>query len=474
MFLEDLFLNFIKVKKVIFLSVFSSLLIFLLFNASAAGDQWAGTEGWKAGVVRVLITPEEPIWIAGYAKRNHPSEGTLVDLWAKALAIEDAQGEKVVMITTDLLGIPKKMSDRIRNQIAIKYGLTRSQIILSSSHTHTGPVLTDALFDIYPLDSTQKEVIRKYSNNLEQKIVDLTGAAINSMVPAQLFSQNGVTRFQVNRRNNSEETLTNQTNLNGPNDYSVPVLKVTDASGNLMAVAFGYACHATVLSSYLFSGDYPGFAQIELEKLHPGLTAMFFQGAGADQNPLPRRTVPLAQQYGRELAAAVERVLNEDIQKLEPAISTAYSEVNLTFSKPPSKKKLIKMENEAEGYQQRWASEQLAILRNTGSLLTSYPYPVQIWKLGDQPIMILGGELVVQYAIELKKLFGPEIFVIGYANDDMAYIPSETILKEGGYEGETSQMIYGLPGKWNSDIQVKILKEFEKMAALIGVKQVAK
>ena len=461
-------------KKSVLFSVFSSFLIILLFNANSALGQQDVSKGWRAGVARAIITPEEPMWMAGYASRDHVSEGTLVDLWAKVLAIEDTKGKKVVLVTTDLLGIPRKMSDRIRNQIAIKYGLTRSQIILSSSHTHTGPVLMDALFDIYPLDEKQTEAIRNYSNNLEKKIVGLTGDAIRSMVPAQLSSQNGVTRFQVNRRNNSETTLSNQTSLIGPNDYSVPVLKVTDASGNLLAVVFGYACHATVLSFYQFSGDYPGFAQIELERMHPGVTAMFFQGAGADQNPLPRRTVPLAQQYGRELAAAVDRILNEETKILEPFISTAYSEVNLTFTTPPTIEELTKMEKEKEGYQKKWAASQLEILRKNGSLITSYPYPVQIWKLGDQSIMTMGGEPVVQYSIELKKLFGPDVFVMGYANDVMAYIPSETILKDGGYEGELSQMVYGMPGKWDSDIQVKILKEFEKLAVKTGVKQVAK
>jgi hypothetical protein len=444
----------------------------LHFNISVAQGPQAVAKGWKAGVARVIITPQEPVWMAGYASREHPSEGTLVDLWAKALAIEDAKGKKVVLITTDLLGIPKKMSDRIRNQIAVKYGLTRSQIILSSSHTHTGPVLMEALFDIYPLDEKQTEVVRKYSDNIEKKLVALTGEAIHSLVPAQIFSQNGVTRFQVNRRNNNEASLNLQTELKGPNDFSVPVIKVTDEAGKLIAVAFGYACHATVLNSYMFSGDYPGFAQIELEKLHPGVTAMFFQGAGADQNPLPRRTVALAQQYGRELAAAVERVLNEDINKLEPSVSTSYSELDLPFANPLSKEELIKMENEKEGYQKHWAASQLETLRKRGSLPSSYPYPVEIWKLGEQVIMVLGGELTIQYAIELKKLFGPDIFVMGYANDVMAYIPSEIILNEGGYEGESSQMVYGLPCKWDSGIEARILKEFEKLAVRTGVKKV--
>ena len=456
-------------KKLFLYSIF---LAFLVFNPfiKADGTQKLNSDGWKAGVARAIITPEEPIWMAGYASRDHPSEGTLHDLWAKALALEDANGQRVVLITTDLLGFPGDMSNRIRDQVAVEFGLARSEIILSSSHTHTGPVLMDALFDIYPLDEQQLKIIGRYSENLEKTIITLAGEAIRSMVPAEVFAQNGVVRFQVNRRNNNEATLIQQTELKGPNDYAVPVIKVANTTGEIMALVFGYACHPTVLSFNQFSGDYPGFAQIELEKRYPGAAAMFFQGAGADQNPMPRRTVSLARQYGMELAAAVERVLDEEMKKLEPSISTAYTEVNLTFSTPPTRDELIKIEQETKGYQQRWASNQLARLRAKGSLPVYYPYPVQIWKLGDQPLMVLGGELVIQYAIDLKKLFGHDIFVMGYANDVMSYIPSETILKEGGYEGESSQMVYGMPAKWESGIQEKILDAFKKMALKVGAK----
>jgi len=461
-------------RKQILFAVFSWLFTFLFSYSVASGDQPSGPSGWKAGISRAIITPQEPIWLAGYASRTHPSEGILADLWVKVLAIEDSKGKKAVLITSDLLGFPRKMSEKIRNQIAIKYGLTRSQIILSYSHTHSGPVLMGALFDIYPLDEQQLKIIKEYSAKLEKKIVDLTGEAIRSMVPVQIFSQSGITRFQVNRRNNSEASLTAQSDLKGPNDYAVPVLKVTDNSGNLMAIAFGYACHATVLDIYEISGDYPGFAQIELEKSHPGVTAMFFQGAGADQNPLPRRTIPLARQYGNELAASVERVLGENMKKLDPVLSTAYAEVDLNFSAPPSRDSLIRISNEAAGYQKSWATNQLRILKDNGSLINSYPYPVQVWKLGDQAIMALGGELVVEYSILLKKIFGPDIFVLGYVNDDMAYIPTETILKEGGYEGESSQMVYGLPGKWAPGIENIILDEMKKLASKTGVKEISR
>ena len=208
-------------------------------------------------------------------------------------------------------------------------------------------------------------------------------------------------------------------------------------------------------------------------KLYPGTTAMFFQGAGADQNPLPRRTIPLARQYGKELAAAVERVLSEDMRELDPSLSVAYSEVDLKFSKPPSKEELIKIEQEAQGYQKSWASNQLKALKERGSLITSYPYPVQVWRVGSQPIMTFGGELVIEYSIELKKIYGPDIFIIGYANDDMAYIPSETILQEGGYEGESSMMVYGLPGKWETGIEASIINEMKKLASRTGIMESA-
>ena len=175
----------------------------------------------------------------------------------------------------------------------------------------------------------------------------------------------------------------------------------------------------------------------------------------------------------KELAASVERVLSEDMKKLDPVLSASYSEVNLKFSDPPARDTLIKIESEKEGYQKSWASNQLRALRNNGSLITTYPYPLQVWKLGDQVIMALGGELVIEYSIGLKKLFGPDIFVLGYVNDDMAYIPSETILKEGGYEGESSQMVYGMPAKWATGIEAMIFDEIKKLARKTGVLQIS-
>lgn len=436
---------------------------FLLFPASwatASDHPIQNKPGWKAGVARVVITPKKSMWLAGYGGRNRPSEGTLHDLWAKALAVEDANGKKAVLVTTDLLGIPKNLSDRIRERLSKEFNLSKAQVILNSSHTHTGPALQSSLPDVYPLNASQQEDVVSYTNWVEDKIVNLVGEALSSMEPVQLFAENGVTRFQVNRRNNDESTLDQQAELNGPNDYAVPVIKVVNGAGNLVAIAFGYACHPTVLNGYQWSGDYAGFAQIELEKKYPHAAALFFQGAGGDQNPLPRRTVPLAQQYGETLAAAVERVLSEEMRPLAARLATAYSEVELSLGTLPTKQELLKTAEESSGSNKRWATRLLNQLDRGDSLMHSYPYPVQVWQLGDQLIFSLGGELVIEYAIKLKEIYGQSIFVLGYSNDVMSYIPSARILLEGGYEGERSQKTYGLPASWAPDIEIKILNGF--------------
>ena len=425
--------------------------------------------GWKAGVARVVITPEQPLWMAGYAARDHEAEGTLHDLWAKALALEDSTGQRAVLVTTDLLGIPQGLSDRLRDRLMATFDLSRAQLLINSSHTHSGPVLNDALFDIYPLDSSQQRSVERYTAHLEDQLVELVGKALQALEPARLYTRNGVARFQVNRRNNDEANLPPQTELQGPNDYAVPVLKVVNETGNLLAIAFGYACHNTVLDGYQWSGDYAGFAQLELENMYPGTTALFFQGAGGDQNPLPRRSVPLAQQYGRSLAAAVDRVLQEEMRALHPRLTTAYTEVALPLGSPPTQEALSAMAQGPPDYQQRWAARLLDQGQRGEPFRTSYPYPLQVWQLGDQPIMSLGGELVIEYAIELKRIFGQNLFVLGYSNDVMAYIPSARILREGGYEGATSQIVYGLPAPWASDSETVILQAMVQLAKQAGV-----
>lgn len=428
----------------------------------------AATGAWQAGVARVDITPEEPMWLAGYAGRDHEAEGALHPLWVKALALEDAQGNRAVLVAADTLGYPKAVSDRIRDRLAERLKLERSQIILSASHTHSGPVVDDSLVPMYAMDAQGVEKVKRYTAQLEDKTVTAVEEAFRSLKPAQLSSANGVTRFAVNRRNNNAGAIEKTHEFKGPVDHAVPVIRVAGDEGTPMALVFGYACHCTVLDDYEWCGDYAGFAQIALEQAYPGCAAMFFAGCGGDQNPLPRRSVALAEQYGKELAAAVERVVAEPMRPLEPSLVSAYVEKELRLSTPITREELVKLTQEAPGYLRRCAERTLAELDANGALRTSYPYPVVMWRLGEQTVVALGGEVVVDYAIFIKQMLGHDAFVMGYANDVMSYIPSARIVEEGGYEGDTSQMLYGMPSKWQPDIEERVLAAVRELAAQVG------
>jgi len=450
-------------KKII--TLIGLQLFFLLLSVSqlqAVNDN-AVKYVWKAGIARTVITPQSPIWMAGYSSRTSPSEGKLHDIWAKALVLEDADGKRSLLITMDILGVPKDFSDKVRKGINRKYGLDHSQIILSSSHTHSGPVISRALKYIYPMTEKDWKVVDNYTEQLAEKLFELVDQAMKNLQPAHIYTHNGITRFQVNRRNNKENSITPTSELNGPNDYAVPVIKIEAPDKQLIAVIFGYACHPTTLSINQFSGDYAGFAQIELEKRFPGATAMFFQGAGGDQNPLPRRTIPLAVQYGKQLAATVERVLSEEMQQQESSLITQYSEIDLLLDDPLPLEELQEIAKNGD-YQARWAKGMISELKTNGQLIKSYLFPVGYWQLGEQKLFVLGGESVIAYSLKLKQIFGEQIFVMSYANDVMGYIPSVVILEEGGYEGDTSQRVYGLPSKWSSTVESAIISELKNIA----------
>lgn len=429
----------------------------------------------KAGVAKTIITPETPMWMSGYGGRTKPAQGKETELWAKALVLEDAKGHKAVLVTLDLVGIGRDVSTAVCKRLQDKYGLERASIILSCSHTHCGPVVGDNLRAMYFLDAEQERLVDEYTGQLRTKIVEVVGQAIEDCRPATLSWNIGTAGFAVNRRTNKEAEvpkLIDQGQLKGPVDHDVPVLAVRDPEGKLKAVTFGYACHATVMDYLNWSGDYPGFAQIELEKAHPGAVALFWAGCGADQNPLPRRKVELARKYGKQLADSVAAVLAKKMQPVVNSWSGVYREIDLPYHEVPSREKLVMDTMSTSKYEANRAKHLLKQLEAKGSLRGEYPYPVQVWRLGDDVTWVtLGGEVVVDYALRLKKELAPgKTWVMGYANDVMAYIPSLRVLKEGGYEGGGAMLYYGLPSIWGPRVEELIVENVKQIAKTSGTR----
>jgi neutral ceramidase len=459
----------------------ASLLIFFLSDVSSVpcnghenksnlGDSAASETLWSVGVGRAIITPEEPMWMAGYASRNAPFKDVLTDLWAKTVLIEDAEKNRVLLITLDLVGIERQLSEEICKRLIKKHSFQRSQIAIATSHTHSGPVVGMNLrpMHFYQLTAEHQQKVLDYSEWLTAQILAAVDKAVESLQPAKLTWGSGSATFATNRRNNPEPEVPDRrtrNQLEGPVDHAVPVLMAADLNNVPLAIAFGYACHATVLSEYRLSGDYPGFAQLELEQRFPGCTALFWAGCGGDQNPLPRRTEQLAQHYGRQLATAVESVImTHKMQSITGLINHQYREIPLAFAESLSRQAWQERTQSTDRYQVMRAQLLLEELDKGREIQSSYPYPIQTWRLGPGIEWIfLGGEVVVDFAARLKSERAVDrTWVTGYANDVMAYIPSQRVLREGGYEGAGAMVYYGLPSAWSDDVEERIIEEVHR------------
>lgn len=452
-----------------------SLLMFLLAAcclpaAAQAADGAAGAKDklWQAGISREVITPETSVWLAGYGSARAPT-GKLHDIYMKALALDDGAGHRVVLITSDFQGVPKSMSDRVFPQLEEKFGLKRDQVMFTFSHNHCGPRLGDDLVDYYPVDEAQVELVEEYTTRMVARTVKLVGAAIENLAPATVHTGRGHATFAVNRRNNREADvpalLAAGKELVGPVDHTVPVLKVTRPDGQLAAVLFGYACHPTTLSFTKWCGDYPGFAQLEIEKKHPGCTAMFVNTCGGDQNPLPRRTVELCEKYGHMLAVGVEEALAGEFEQVEPGLKTAFEYVELPYLNVASRADLEKSVESNNAILSRWAKRMLRKLDDGEEFSPTYPYPLHAWRLGKDTLMIgMGAETVVDYAIRFKEEFGGSTWVMGYADDMISYIPSRRVWEEGGYEGGARLYEYGRPAyRWAGNVEQLIAETVHRL-----------
>jgi hypothetical protein len=429
----------------------------LLIQLTSLPHSLAHADQWQAGVARVNITPHELLWLSGYAARDKPAQGKLHDLWAKALALEDAAGHRAVLVTMDLVGVGRELSRKVCAQIEKQFNIPRAAIVLNASHTHTGPVVAGNLEPMYDLDARQRQLVDDYAAELIKNLVNVAGEALQNLKPARLSYGVGEATIAVNRRNNPEgqvPKLRANHKLVGPFDHDVPVLAVHDPDGQLVAVAAGYACHATVLADYRYSGDWPGAAQIAVEERHPGAVALYWAGCGGDSNPLPRRSVALVRKYGDQFADAVDGALAGPLTPLDSTLQFAYREIDLPFGEPPSRAELQAQITEpaTPGH---WARRMLVDLDRNGALPSSYPYPVQLWRLGDKLNWIfLGGEVVVDYSLKLKAEHGRDhTWVAAYSNDVMGYIPSRRVLDEGGYEGGGARLPYGLPALWDPRVE---------------------
>ncbi len=430
----------------------------------------ADGSGYRAGVAVRSLAPPGPMWLAGYAARTRPFVGQRHDIFAKALVLEDANRQRLALVTTDLLGLSAELADGIAADVEKAVGIPRARLMLTSSHTHSAPVLPATLADMYPLSPAELAKVQAYGLQVRAAVVGAVAAACGRMQDVVLSHGEGRATFAMNRRAPGAGGVALAANPPGPVDWSVPVLKVATPAGKLVATAFGYACHNTTLDDDQMNGDYAGYAMLELERRHPGAAAMFWSGCGGDANPEPRGRPAHAETHGAALANAVDRVLGGQPQPLHGEFRAEFLHVSLAFGPLPTRERWQADLKSPNFSARQRATRHLALLDAGKTIPAAYErYPVQAWRLGDGPTWLaLGGEVLVGYAQRLKAELPGAVWVTAYANDVMGYIPTKKALAEGGYEADSSMVYYGLPTRWAPELEERIIAAAKRLAAKVS------
>ncbi len=453
------------------LCCWTNLLVLLTFSA---GNAARASSDWKAGVARVETTPAASVWMSGYASRSSPSQGVAHPLFAKALALADGQGNRVVLVTCDIIGFSRAFTTRVADQVKEKYSLPRDHLALFASHCHSGPTPIDSL-DRMRSGGVVREGAQNnldYTRDLEKKLVALVGEALGRMQPASLSYTIGRAHFALNRREPTARGIKLGKNPAGPTDESVPILRVLDQSGKPMAIVFGYACHNTTHRPDMMriDPDYAGYAQDRVESVYPGATALFVTGCAGDADPHPYGTLDLAKEHGRELGDAVKLALDRPamMTALTGSLRSAFTETTIHFGGPTDRASYQKLLGDSNTGRKRHAQRMIEAIDQGKPIKSEYPYAVQAFALGEElTLLALSGEVVVDYAIRLQKELGASgrsLWVAAYANDVVGYIPSVRVLKEGGYEA--GEAFYGspYPAPLADDIETIVVKTAHEMA----------
>jgi hypothetical protein len=460
-------------------NLYPRFVLLLVVSICPAGDPRTGTlqagePGWKVGLARIKITPERPVFLSGYASRNKPFEKIENDLFAKAMVLEDGAGRRAVLVTTDIIGFPAAIAEAICAAVQKKLDLKREQILLNSSHIHTGPMLSLTAKPGKAMTAADVDRTIEYTRQLQKKVVEVITEAAFRLEPAKLSWGSGVAHFVMNRRQFVRDEVILGANPRGLADRTVPVLRVDAPDGKLRAVLFGAAVHNTTLvpSNYELCGDYAGFAQAHVERRYPEALAMFMIGCAGDADPYPRGSMALARQHGLTLGKEVERVLDGKLRPIRGPLAVAFEQADLPLQKL-TRAELQDLAGRKRGIQPGIAREMLARMERGEKLPETYRCPFAVWQFGkDLTLVGLSGEVVVDYVPLLEKALGPtNLWLAAYCNDVYGYLPSARVIDEGGYE--TRGIYTGGIGFFDRKAQEVVVETVRKLATDAG-RQTAK
>lgn len=445
-----------------------NVLFLIIATAAFASQARPDERSWSAGYAQADITPAPgQVQMSGFGRERY-ARGVLAPLLTQVVVLRDGEGNTGVLITADILDLDHVMVEAIRRAIRHKHEIPAENIMFVASHTHWGPAVRFRMSFSIGAPNVW------YMDLLEDKILASVDTALKNLSPATIeygwFDFRGI---GCNRRLPVDGKITWGPYKKGSFDGHTPIFRIERDSKPQQLLVVGHACHPTSSGTIQkWSPDYPGAMRDYLDAELPDTKAIFVQGCGGDAKVVHKdsgtgklafsNSPEQAKAAGKKLARAVLKHLETGrMIPLDGQFACSLTTGQISYGRRWSPEEIERQafpEQKKIGQRHSWqtwtARQSLALPDHS----ESFRYDVQIWKLGGR-LMIFGmeGEICSPWGPMLRAMAPTgQAMVIGYANGTSSYIPDKRIVREGGYEGLTSQHAYFLPAPFTENIESEI------------------
>jgi neutral ceramidase len=409
--------------------------------------------GTQAGWGQIEITPPPGIALGGRGGPDTLADKVLDPLYAQVLFLKDGRGTGFALVSLDVVGISHELSDRLRTALVHELGVDYNLAVVNCSHTHSGPYMYREL--MAGLGAAPK-IETEYHDALVPKVIEAARNARKQLKPVSVESFRGASRFGVNRRGKAPngKIAGMRPDPNGPINETLWVLKLAPADGSPAAFVFSYSCHPVIVYTYAnsaLSADFPGLTRSLLREKLGAAHVQFVQGTAG--NIRPRVLADSAngrfragkpedlQQAAGELAENVLAATKGGGRMLQLHLAGASDRPFLPRDNPPPRAVYEKMAEEAKKGSRRDAAEYWLKRYDSGEgFAKGDAWPLGLVRLADDEwICHFAGEPCAEWAGKVKTwLGGRNVVVWGYSQEALAYLPTEAMLPEGGYEVDES------------------------------------
>ncbi|MCH2663191.1 hypothetical protein MK139_02545, partial [bacterium] len=307
-----------------------------------------------------------------------------------------------------------------------------------------------------------------YLARLEDALIGLVGQALENLGPATISLTEADCQIGLNRRLLDGDRVLHQPNPDGVYDRHTPILRIRRRRTPSEIILVSHACHPTSTGAYdRWSPDWPGAMRRRISTRLDGTRVLFAKGCGADANVVHRdpdsgsyvfsRSPGRARAAGVKLADQVLRALQRGSAcELAPEMSLSRASGGLTLKRGPSRKQIrhLALVGDNQSHLTWWARQSLSFPDTRKTV----DYEVLVWRLGGLKMFWLEGEVCADLGIALRKMTDGPTATIAYANACPGYISSARLIREGGYEGDTSHKAYFLPAPFAEKSEGEFLR----------------